>query len=290
MSVSLNAVAEVKVDFDNLPYVENYWLLSAKEIGERAYAGDPFAQRVLSLLHQFGSNGYLMDEELEKSWKEKAMVGFEKLATQGHAAAQYELGVLYSVGKRKDSGKAITYLKQAADQGYALAQFRLAEIYRKEGDVADPELATYWYKQAFPGLEKGAQEGLHPNFVAHLSMMYKDGLGGLEQDAQKFDYWNSKYVENRRNFLASYQDHVYNPVWAYVLTAIYIKQFDDGKADVSVLYKAYTLARLTDSQSEIFEDIMERTREDILQKGQLDKDELDKFAKTCLQNLTEACY
>ena len=58
---------------------------------------------------------------------------FERLAYAGDAKAQYNLAICYFVGRgvKKDTRKAISWLKKSAEKNFAMAQYDLAMCYEK---------------------------------------------------------------------------------------------------------------------------------------------------------------
>ena len=77
---------------------------------------------------------------------------FKRLAEQGHAQAQYNLGLLYRNGEGTltDKKKAFYWCTQAAEQGLALAQYNLGILYYNgEGTSANMKQAAYWIKKAY---------------------------------------------------------------------------------------------------------------------------------------------
>ena len=66
----------------------------------------------------------------------EAVSWFRKAAEQGHAGAQYNLGLKYARGEGvpKDDAEAVSWYRKAAEQGHAGAQFNLGLMYaRGEG-------------------------------------------------------------------------------------------------------------------------------------------------------------
>ena len=63
------------------------------------------------------------DAGLLKEWK--------PLADQGHAGAQYNLGLMYANGRGvvEDDAEAVRWYRLAADQGHADAQYNLGWMY-----------------------------------------------------------------------------------------------------------------------------------------------------------------
>jgi TPR repeat protein len=97
---------------------------------------------------------YYFGEGTEKNMK-KAFEYYEKAANQGHAIAEFNLGVMYEHGEgtAKDMKKAFKYYEKAANQGHADAQNNLAEMYKLgEGRVKN-------MKKAFEYYEKAANQG-----------------------------------------------------------------------------------------------------------------------------------
>jgi len=86
-----------------------------------------------------------------------------KLADQGNADAQYQLGSMYSLGfvVPNNNKKAIEWWIKAADQGHADAQYKLGSMYDKGRVVPkDYEKAFEWYTKAAKQGNTAAQEEL----------------------------------------------------------------------------------------------------------------------------------
>ena len=60
-----------------------------------------------------------------------AVRGFLVHAEQGHASAQYDLGVMYNYGwgVPEDDAEAVRWYRLAAEQGHASAQYNLGAMY-----------------------------------------------------------------------------------------------------------------------------------------------------------------
>ena len=128
---------------------------------------------------------YSTGEGVLKDYK-KAFYWHQKSATQGNAIAQYNLGVMYSTGKGvvKDHKKALYWYQKAADQECTDAQYNLGVMYGKdEGAVQDYKKALYW-------LEKAADQG-HLVAQNSLGLIYYNG-GGVVKDYKKALYWYQK--------------------------------------------------------------------------------------------------
>jgi TPR repeat protein len=110
-----------------------------------------------------------------------AMAEWQPLAEQGHARAQYNLGVIYDEGRgvERSRAKAIEWWTKAADQNLAVAQHNLAmmQIDTLDGKP-DTEGAIEW-------LEKAAAGGFVRSLYA-LGKIYADGIGVPRNDDKAF--------------------------------------------------------------------------------------------------------
>ena len=81
-----------------------------------------------------------------------ALTEFRPLAQQGHAKAQFGLGLMYSQGGRgvpQDDAKALRWYRRAAEQGHAGAKFNLGFMYSKgRGGPLDYVQAHMWVNLA----------------------------------------------------------------------------------------------------------------------------------------------
>ena len=93
-------------------------------------------------------------------------------AEQGHAVAQYNLGITYENGDGVDVNykKAYGWYEKAAEQGNKKAQFSLGVMY-KNGRGVDVN-----YKKVMEWFEKAAEQG-HAKAQLCLGGMYHHGLG-----------------------------------------------------------------------------------------------------------------
>ena len=86
---------------------------------------------------------------------------FRKLAQQGDAAAQNDLGIMNEKGKgvAQNYVKAAKWYRLAADQGAAAAQFNLGLLYAKgQGVPQDYVLAHMWFSLAAAQGNKAAEK------------------------------------------------------------------------------------------------------------------------------------
>ena len=131
------------------------------ELHQRAVSGDAAAQLDLGLRYVTGK-GIPPDERAALRW-----IG--ESATQGHAAAQFELGSYYTLEPHQDWQRAADLLRRAALQGFAPAQSSLAILYWAGKGVPQDRIEAY----AWLGLaaEQGEREVLawQPGLQAELS-------------------------------------------------------------------------------------------------------------------------
>jgi len=112
-----------------------------------------------------------------------ALREWQPLAKQGHAVAQYKLGLLYANGRGvpKDEAQARQWFEKAAVQGHADAQVNLGILYDYgRGVPQDLKMAVRWYRRS-------ANQG---NDLAQrkLGMMYERG-DGVPQDYVQAYMW-----------------------------------------------------------------------------------------------------
>ena len=108
------------------------------------------------------------------------------LAEQGHARAQYRLGVMYATGQgvQQDQAEAIKWFHKAlkklqllAEQGVAGAQFSLGGMYYSGWGVQQD------YMEAIKWFRKAAGQG-HASAQNNLGRMYATGKGVAQDDAE----------------------------------------------------------------------------------------------------------
>ena len=115
-----------------------------------------------------------------------ALREWRPLAMQGNAAAQYNLGLMYSKGRGvpQDHAEAVRWYRKAAVQGYAAAQFNLALMYDNgRGVTQDYVEAAKWYRKAADQGDAVAQN--------NLGVMYERGQG-VRQDHAEAVKWLMK--------------------------------------------------------------------------------------------------
>jgi TPR repeat protein len=118
-----------------------------------------------------------------------AFAGFKKLAEQGDAIAQFNLGLMYANGRGvpTDDRQAVAWYRKAAEKGIAKAQFNLGVMYDEgRGLPKDEQLALSWYRKA---AEKG-----YADAQTMLGLMYANGLH-VPKDEQQAVVWYRNAAE-----------------------------------------------------------------------------------------------
>lgn len=111
------------------------------------------------------------------------------LAEDGHAPAQFGMGLSYENGRgvERDPTQAAVWYHKAADQGLADAQFNLGNLYLNASGVPkDPVEAVRWFRRA-------AEQGMPPAQV-NLGYSYESG-SGVAKDPVKAVSWYGKAAE-----------------------------------------------------------------------------------------------
>ena len=92
----------------------------------------------------------------------QAAAWYEKAAAQGHAKAQFNLGLLYGKGQgvAQDYGQARVWWEKAAAQGDAKAQYALGVLYDNGHGVAQDygQARAWWEKAAAQTDDQEAQQ------------------------------------------------------------------------------------------------------------------------------------
>jgi len=94
---------------------------------------------------------------------DKALEKLRPLAEHGHAAAQYNLGVMYEWGNGvpQDNSQALKWYKRAAELSHKDAQNNLGALYSKgEGTEEDFVEALKWFMIAAENGSEGGQKNI----------------------------------------------------------------------------------------------------------------------------------
>ena len=134
----------------------------------------------VALLVASGGSGYAQDfqkglEAAQKGDFATALREWRPLAEQGHARAQYYLGLMYdhSHGVTKDYKEAAKWYRKSAEQGNLSAQFNLGEMYSKGWGVPQD------YKEAMKWYRLSAEQG-YAVAQSNLGLMYGFYSGRFE--------------------------------------------------------------------------------------------------------------
>jgi TPR repeat protein len=121
-----------------------------------------------------------------------ALLPWRPLAEQGHAPAQFGLGLAYENGRGVDRSleRAASWYRKAAEQGLQDAQFNLGNLYLNGAGVEkDPVEAVRWFRRA-------ADQGM-PHAQVNLGYSYETGTG-VARDPGEAVYWYREAA--RQNF------------------------------------------------------------------------------------------
>jgi hypothetical protein len=100
----------------------------------------------------------------------EAIKWFERSAAQGHAQAQYELALVYKLGRGtlQDYGAAAKWFMEASRGGHVAAQYHMGRLHRiGEGVDQDLVRAYAWFNRA-ASLGHGAARGARDEIAASL--------------------------------------------------------------------------------------------------------------------------
>ena len=131
-----------------------------------------------------------------------ALSQWRPLAKQGHAKAQYRLGIMYEYGRGlgQNDVEALKWYRKAAEQGVAVAQYRLAVLHDNGWGIArnDAE-AVRWYRKA-------AEQG-HALAQHDLAFMYAAGTG-VPQDYVRAYMWLKIAVVQGNNLMVKHLNRI----------------------------------------------------------------------------------
>lgn len=127
---------------------------------------------------------------------------WRKMAEQGQAIAQYNLGIIneYGRGVKQNDVEAVKWYRKASVQGMSVAQYKLGIMYDNGWGVppSDSE-AVKWYRDA-------AEQG-HPFAQHDLAFMYVAGRG-VAQDLVRAYMWLNIAIANGNNLMVSHLNGV----------------------------------------------------------------------------------
>lgn len=157
---------------------------------------DPWkTSRPDSIIADFGNNS-MIDRTFQRAMRvledgdyDGAFELWHDAAEQGHAHAQYNLGIAYAngIGVVADIRQAIYWWRQAADQGNTDAQYNLGTLYAEgRGVDKDLEVASLWWYRAATGGDAAAQYNL--GLLSALG-------DGVPQDVRRAVWWLRKSAD-----------------------------------------------------------------------------------------------
>lgn len=173
-----------------------------------AEEGDAEAQCQLGYFYSYDSHSYCCENYygVKQDWQ-KAIEWYSKAAGQGHAEAQYKLGICYAEGRgvKEDWQKAIEFFKKIQDKLDSLNIYEDDKAFIKNALLAekgDPEAqyqlgkhcySNWHFGKAIGWYTKAAEQG-HAEAQYALGAFYsKDD--DIEQDWQKAIGWYTKAAE-----------------------------------------------------------------------------------------------
>jgi hypothetical protein len=149
--------------------VQKNEVLAERYLYGAAQKGQPMAQFMWGNFRQAGEMGGPADVKDAANWLLKA-------AQQGHAQAQYQIGVMYRTGSgvEQDTEQSLYWITKAKDNGLTRAQADLARYYEEgRGLVRNERLAAKIYAQA---AEKGDA------YAAYMLAAMKNNGKNIKQD------------------------------------------------------------------------------------------------------------
>ncbi len=141
-------------------------------------------------------------EETQPADFASATSEWRRMAEQGQAAAQYNLGIMYEYGRgvRQNDVEAAKWYRKASVQGVSVAQYKLGIMYDNGWGVppSDTE-AVRWYSNA-------AEQG-HPLAQHDLAFMYVAGTG-VAQDYLRAYMWLNIAVARGNNLMIKHLNSI----------------------------------------------------------------------------------
>ena len=144
---------------------------------------------------------------------ETALKEFRPLAEKGYAKAQFNLGLMFEIGKGvlQDDAEALKWYRKAAEQGYTMAQHGLGRMYfAGEGDPQKYVEALKWYRKA-------AEQG-YAKAQLSLGIIYYAGLGVPQNYVQSHMWLNLAAAQGNKGA------QIMRDGWAKYMTPIDISK------------------------------------------------------------------
>lgn len=145
---------------------------------QAAEEGNDVAQFNIGLLYANGLG-------VEQSYV-RAREWYRKAGLQGNVEAQYNLGLMYAEGKGvfRNFVDAASWWGRSSLKEHAPSQYNLGILYAYGYGVAKDvsQAITLWEQAAEGGYRKA---------VPLLARVYREGMFGIQPDAEKAEYWSS---------------------------------------------------------------------------------------------------
>ena len=130
----------------------------------------------------------------------EAVKWYRKATEQGHAEAQYILGVMYAEGRQgvpQDYAEAVKWWRKAALQGYALAQFLLGLMYAEGLGVSQDYVLAHKWINLFAARGGEAGDTAFRDFVASIaSKMTPAQIAEAQRLARE---WMAAFEKRKKN-------------------------------------------------------------------------------------------
>jgi TPR repeat protein len=136
-------------------------------------------------------------EALRRDDPARLVAACERLAYQGDAVAQFNLGLMYEMGNGmpRNLARAARWYRKAADQDYGEAEFNLGALYAAgQGVPQDYVQAVKWWRKAADQGNSAAQ--------SNLGVVYASGTGVSKDYAEAAKWWRK--AANQRDPDAQY--------------------------------------------------------------------------------------
>ena len=144
----------------------------------------PLLNTILLFLLVIGFSGGVSGQDFEET---------KRLAEQGDASAQYNLGVMYSFGRGvpENYAEAVRWWRLAAEQGIARAQYELGAMYEIGLGVPENDVeAVKWYRLA-------AEQG-YASAQYKLGNMYDEG-SVLQNNVRAYVWWSVAAAQGHKS-------------------------------------------------------------------------------------------
>lgn len=144
---------------------------------------------------------YLLAKSIKTSQQAEYERLIKKAASEGHAASQYELGLIYKLNAKKSPSaynEAQRWLAKAADQGHTQAMVRLANLLREKGGNDNQIQAAELYRKAALKGDSVAMNN-YANCLEH-------GIGVRKNRTEALKWYKEAFDNGFENALEKYRD------------------------------------------------------------------------------------